>query len=190
MRYRQISGIYRYVCVCVYDLYPCIEQNEPVRTIYILFHFHRALLSPDLCSCGCSCELGRAQVMDGRLLISIGTLLLKSSSSEQGDLSSASDLGIQPCREKEMLIHGAKDWPDTSRRERQVGLGEVSSHVRLSGLQVKLWVLSQIWMYTWEGRSPIFFKSSSPGMACWGETQLFYLPPGSTKDWQHKWQLR
>lgn len=55
--------------------------------------------------------------MDGRLLIGIGTLLLKSSSSEQGDLGSASDLGIQPCREKEMLIHGAKDWPDTSRRE-------------------------------------------------------------------------
>lgn len=117
MRYRQISGIYRYVCVCGYDLYPCIEQNEPVRTIYILFHFYRALLSPDLCSCGCSCELGRAQVMDGRLLIGMGTLLLKSTSSEQGDLGSASDLGIQPCRGKEMLIHGAKDWPDTSRRE-------------------------------------------------------------------------
>lgn len=68
----------------------------------------------------------------------------------------------------------------------QVGLEEVSAHVRLSGLQVKLWVLSRICMYTWEGCISIFFKSSSPGIACWGETQLFYLPPGSTKDWQPK----
>lgn len=48
----------------------------------------------------------------------------------------------------------------------QVGLEEVSARVRLSGLQVKLWVLSRICMYTWEGCISIFLKSSSPGIAC------------------------
>lgn len=63
--------------------------------------------------------------MDGRLLITVGTLLLKSSCSEQGDLGS--DLGFQPCRGKEMLIHGAEAWPDSSRRESTGWAGGVFS---------------------------------------------------------------
>lgn len=108
MRCRHTWHIY----IFVYDLYTWTEQNKPLRTIYIPFHFHGALLSPDLCSCGCSCELGRAEVMDGGLLIDKGTLLLKPSSSEQGDLGSASDLGIQPCWSMEQRL-----GQDSSRRK-------------------------------------------------------------------------
>lgn len=85
-----------------------------------------------------------------------------------------------------MLIHGAKDWPDTSRRESTGWAGggfSTCEVVRLAGETVG--ALPNLNVHL-GGAYLCFFKSSSPGMACWGETQLFYLPPGSTKDWQRK----
>lgn len=115
--------------------------------------------------------------MDGRLLIDTGTLLLKSSSSEQGDLGSASDLGIQPCRGKEVLIHGAKDWPDTSRRESTGWAGEGFStcevvrlagktmgalpnlHIHLGGVHLYFFKKFLSW-YSMLGGNPAFLPAS------------------------------
>lgn len=140
----------------------------------MLVFFHRAPLSPNLCGCCYSCVFGRAEVIDGRPLIY--ETLLKNSSSEQGDLGSASNLGNQHCSGKEVLISGDKNSFPTCLQAIQWFAGGVSN----SSASPCRHGESLAWCFA--SRSHQVFVLRNPLKALWSmervqENTLVFIPP-------------